>query len=81
MAHEPPGLYLDVPLRRAAIREEQAALLLLAERLRSPGPAEAQGIALASRLLDDPASPLRRGDEPGEIWSRGHAGRGPPGLT
>ena len=41
---------------------------MLAERLRSPGPAGAQGIALASRLLDDPASPLRRGDEPGEIW-------------
>ena len=68
MAHEPPHLYLDVPLRRAAIREEQAAILMLAERLCAPGPAEAQGIALASRLLDDPESPLRRGEESGEIW-------------
>jgi hypothetical protein len=46
--------------RDAAIRESADDLLALARRLRDDQPVEARGAALASRLLHDRTSPLRR---------------------
>jgi hypothetical protein len=54
------------PIRRAAVRANRDLLLELARRLSSSEPAGAQGLALASKLVDDRRSPLysERSDHP-----------------
>jgi hypothetical protein len=54
----PPGFTVRLALRRAEVRRTSDDLLFLARRLREDAPVEVQGVAMASRLLHDPASPL-----------------------
>lgn len=53
---DPPSS--ELATRRAQVRECRAVLLDLAERLREDGPFGVQGLALASLLVRDAASPL-----------------------
>ena len=57
---EAPRLRLSaaIPVQRRKVTGCRGELLELAERLRTPGPAYAQGIARAAGLLSDVDSPL-----------------------
>ena len=54
------------PVRRADVRANKELLLELAERLCNSEPVGAQGLAIASKLVDDRRSPLysRQSDRP-----------------
>jgi hypothetical protein len=52
---------LSTRLRRAAVRENEDALLALAVRLRDGRPLGVRGLALAARLMEDHGSPMYRG--------------------
>jgi hypothetical protein len=54
-------------LRRAEIRECDALLLSLAERLRGGDPVGAQGLAMTARLVEDRAGPLYRSRTSGSL--------------
>jgi hypothetical protein len=54
----PPVFSVQVPMRRAEVITCSGDLLALAQRLRDDSPVDVQGIAMASRLLSDGASPL-----------------------
>jgi hypothetical protein len=56
-----------VPVSVDAARGARGALLDLAERLRSPRPADPTGVRLARRLLVDGSGPLYVPLEPGEL--------------
>jgi hypothetical protein len=52
------GLTASLPIHRAAVVVARSALLQLAAKLRSDEAVDPRGVALASRLLTDGASPL-----------------------
>jgi hypothetical protein len=57
-ASSPPAIGAALPVHRAAVKEARPALEQLISALRSSEPGEAQGVALAARLLTNAAGPL-----------------------
>ena len=55
------------PVRRGEVLGCREALVALSERLESPRPAGAEGVAIAERLLADLRSPLFAWAEPGTV--------------
>jgi hypothetical protein len=55
------GGYLRVPVARARVRDAEAELSLLVQRLEEPGPVAARGVALTRALLADGTGPLYEG--------------------
>ena len=55
------------PVRRGEVLDCRDLLLSLVERLESPGPIEAEGVAIVERMLSDLASPLFGWAEPGTV--------------
>lgn len=60
-------------LRVAEVHAARAALRALAERLRAPVPCRPAGVALCSRLLRDPGSPLYEPAPNDELWRAARA--------
>lgn len=60
MAHGDRAPLFTTRLRLPEIREIEALLLTLADRLREGGPLGAQGLAMTARLVDDRSGPLYR---------------------
>lgn len=58
---------LTTRLRLPEIEENEEQMLALADRLRGDDPLGVEGLAMASRLLDDRSSPLRRGGRAGSL--------------
>ena len=58
----PQSLSSAVPVARTAIMDSRWQLVALAERLRSPEPVYAQGVALTLELLSNADSPLYQAD-------------------
>jgi hypothetical protein len=58
----PAAISSAVPVQRAAVAACRPELLELAARLRAPGPVYAHGVAAASALLSEAASPLYQSD-------------------
>jgi hypothetical protein len=57
-----PRLGAAVPVQRAAVLRCRDDLLTVTERLRSPAPVYAQGVAMIGELLTDAGSPLYQSD-------------------
>ena len=68
-AHKPPMTRSRMVLiQRAAVIDAESAINAMVERLRSPEPVQAQGMALAERILTNAdASPLYNASEPGAL--------------
>lgn len=58
----PGGISSAIPVQRRAVPGCRGELLDLADRLRSPRPAYAQGVELVQSLLTEAASPLYQAD-------------------
>ena len=58
-----------VPLNRYGISSAREELAALAERLREGTPAPVQGLAMATLLVHDGASPLYGGRPAQDVWS------------
>jgi hypothetical protein len=57
-----------VLIQRAAVIDAESAINAMVERLRSPEPVQAQGMALAERILTNAdGSPLYNASEPGTL--------------
>jgi hypothetical protein len=65
-AERPPtsALSSSIPVRRQDVLDARPALLMLAQRLRDPGPPAARGVAMARVLLTHAESPLYERSEP-----------------
>lgn len=68
-AHKPPMTRSRMVLiQRAAVIDAESAINAMVQRLRSPEPVQAQGMALAERILTNAAgSPLYNASEPGTL--------------
>ncbi len=68
-AHKPPMTRSRMVLiQRAAVIDAESAINAMVERLRSPEPVQAQGMALAERILTNAdGSPLYNASEPGTL--------------
>jgi hypothetical protein len=68
-AHKPPMTRSRMVLiQRAAVIDAESTINAMVERLRSPEPVQAQGMALAERILTNAdGSPLYNASEPGTL--------------